>query len=225
VTRRVFPTALLVLGLVACSKGTPTGPSSPSSPGQQTRGIAVSGDLHFGDVEVGESAERSFTIRNNGSTVLTVTGIQLIFASVYRATWTGGDIAPGASQSVVLRFTPLQRRSYSGVLLVDGNQTGGTNTINYSGTGVRTGPLWTMSGTGNTQFEMPLFVTRVKITGRYTRSSSNFMVRIAGRLVVNELIGTQWGRTEFEGTYQIDGGGTVEIVSSTGVAWSFEEVR
>jgi len=72
---------------------------------------------------------------------------------------------------------------------------------------------------------MPTAVSRVKITADYQGRSSNFIVEIGGRLVVNELIGDAWpnGR-HFEGTY-VTSGGVVAITHSSGVAWTFTEVR
>ncbi len=86
-------------------------------------------------------------------------------------------------------------------------------------------PIFTVTGTGDTVFDIPTRVTRIKISGTYTRNSSNFIVRIASSLVVNELLGTGWNQTTFEGTYLIRGGGTAEITKSTGVEWTFTEVR
>jgi hypothetical protein len=73
-------------------------------------------------------------------------------------------------------------------------------------------------------FDMPTYVTRVRITGSYSGYSSNFIVHIGGRSVVNELLGTGWGPTTFDGTYATSGGVT-ETLHSSGVAWSFTEVR
>lgn len=86
------------------------------------------------------------------------------------------------------------------------------------------GPPFTRSGIGNTVFDLPAGIARIRIIGTYTSSSSNFIVRIGGRLVVNELLGSFWGQTRHEGIYLIVGT-IVEITSSSGVSWSFEEVR
>lgn len=85
-------------------------------------------------------------------------------------------------------------------------------------------PLFTRGGTGDTVFDMPTTVSRIRITGRYTANSSNFIVKIGGRLIVNELLGTFWSMTTFDGTY-LTTGGVVEITNSSGVAWTFAEVR
>ena len=46
-----------------------------------------------------------------------------------------------------------------------------------------------------------------------------------GSLLVNELLGTGWSRTVYDGTLLTEGGGTVSIEMSSGVVWSFAEVR
>lgn len=88
-------------------------------------------------------------------------------------------------------------------------------------------PLWSNSGTGDMVFDMPRDVARVRVIGTYTGSSSNFIVWIEKprTLLVNELLGTGWGRTTYDGTLLTEGGGIVSIESSSGVAWSFMEVR
>lgn len=71
---------------------------------------------------------------------------------------------------------------------------------------------------------MPTSVTRVKITADFPGRSSNFIVKIGGRLIVNELLGTSFTGPHFEGTY-VTTGGVVEITNSSGVTWTFTEVR
>lgn len=85
-------------------------------------------------------------------------------------------------------------------------------------------PPFTVSGTGDTVFDLPRSLSRVHIVGDYTKRGSNFIVWIDGDLVVNEIIGTAWESTHFEGTY-LTGGGTVQIEKSSGVRWTFTEVR
>ncbi len=84
---------------------------------------------------------------------------------------------------------------------------------------------WSRSGVGDNVFDMPSSVARVHITGRYTGYSSNFIVYIGGHLVVNELLGTGWDTTTYDGVLLSGGGGVVEIKYSSGVSWSFTEVR
>ncbi len=130
---------IMALLSAACGGGgsssTPTAPT-PTPPAAPTRIVALSGDLAFGSVAVGQSAERTLTIRNTGNATLTVTG--MTGPSGYSASWTSGAISAGGSQAVTIRFSPLAPQSYAGTLTVNGDQTSGTNTIAISGTG--TGP-------------------------------------------------------------------------------------
>lgn len=88
-------------------------------------------------------------------------------------------------------------------------------------------PLWSNNGTGDTVFNMPLGVARVHVIGTYTDRGSNFVVWIdkPRTLLVNEIIGTAWPSTTYDGTLLTGGGGVVSIESSSGVVWSFTEVR
>lgn len=141
----------------------------------------------------------------------------------FTSSWTNGTIAPGMSQAVTIRFSPTAAQSYGGTLTVTADHTSGTNTIPISGTGVR--DIFRRNGSGDTVFDMPADVARIRVIGIYTGSSSNFIVKIGGRLIVNELLGTFWGQTRYDGTLLTGGGGVVAITNSSGVAWSFEEIR
>ena len=86
-------------------------------------------------------------------------------------------------------------------------------------------PLFMQAGSGDTVFDMPTSVSRIHITGDYPGFTTNFIVKIGGHLIVNELLGTAWpDGPHFEGTY-LTSGGVTEITNSTGVAWTFTEIR
>ena len=85
-------------------------------------------------------------------------------------------------------------------------------------------------------FDLPKDAARLRIIGIYNGRSENFIVHVAGRSVVNEIIGTNTpftSGTRYQGDHLVptqcaSAAGTtcvVEIVSSTGVEWSFEELR
>ena len=87
-------------------------------------------------------------------------------------------------------------------------------------------PIFTRTGTGANVFDMPTYVTRIRIQGSYSGNCENFVVRIAGRLIVNEILGTcsvASGRN-YDGTF-VATGGVTEVVLSTGITWTFTEVR
>jgi hypothetical protein len=99
----------------------------------------------------------------------------------------------------------------------------GRNVLNFT----LAAPPFSRSGSGANVFDMPSTVTRVRIIGDYGGSCENFIVRIAGRLIVNEILGScsvaTTGR-HFDGTF-LTSGGVVEVTSSSGISWSFTQVN
>lgn len=209
----------------ACGDKSPTAPTPPPTP---TRIMRLEANMDFGTVRVGDSVERILRIYNDGTEALNITGMTGPGAgSVVTATWTSGNIAPGTSQASTIRFTPTTAQSYTGTMTVNGNQTSGTNTLPFRAVGeFPPRPNFSRSGVGDTVFDMPLDVARIRVVGTYNGSSQNFIMRIGGRLIVNEIIGTCCGNVpRYEGTLLTGGGGLVEIRSSSGVSWLIEEIR
>lgn len=219
---------VLAVLVFASGCGDKKSPTQPTQPPTATRIIRLEGNMNFGSIQIGQSFDATLRIYNDGTEALNVTGLTgpAGSASVIAASWTNGNIAPGASQASVIRFTPTAAQSFSGTLTVNGNQTSGTNTLPFSATGVfPPRPDFFRTGVGDTVFDMPIDVARVRIIGTYTGNSSNFVVRIGGRLIVNELIGRGWSSTVYDGTLLTGGGGTVAITLSSGVSWSIQEIR
>jgi hypothetical protein len=195
----------LSIFVAACSdSGSPTNPTSPTPPAPSTPTVVsltgtvssiTGGGIVGATVRIGDGA-------NAGKTTQTTAGGSYRFDNL-----TASDANISASASGY-------EEKAGGVYI------NGTNTLNFT---LRP-PTFTRSGSGDNVFDMPTYVSRVRITANYDRYSSNFVVYIGGRLVVNELIGTGWGTTAFNGTYTTSGGVT-EIKLSSGVAWSFTEVR
>lgn len=163
---------------------------------------AASGPLGNATVQIVDGRKAGQTANTDGSGRYTLSG--LTFAGF---TFTAS--APGhASVSHGSNFT-------SGVT---------TATSNFT---LLPSALFSRSGVGDNVFDVPTYITRVRVTASYSGSSQNFILYIAGRLLVNVILGTCTsvcdGRT-FDGTY-VAAGGLGQIVSSTGVAWTVTEVR
>lgn len=121
--------------LVATNGGqSDTQPFTLTITASPTKVILLTGSLAFGDHDALTTSTLPLTIKNNGNTVLTVTSISL--PSGFTADWTSGTIAPAASQTVTVTFSPLAANSYSGTVTVSSDKTSGTNTIAASGVGV-----------------------------------------------------------------------------------------
>lgn len=95
----------------------------------------------------------------------------------------------------------------------------GTNTLNLT----LTRHLWARTGARNDVFDMPTWVSRVRIYGRWDgRGTSNFAVLVGGRLVVNAILRD---RNPYDGVHLVTGGITEIRSSDNIVEWRFTEER
>lgn len=101
--------------------------------------ISLSGNLIFGEVQVGAVSQKILTISNTGSADISVTSISFPY-SVFTANWTG-NIPPGSHQEVTVSFEPTEAINYSGLATVASNALGGNNEILISGSGTHDLPL------------------------------------------------------------------------------------
>jgi hypothetical protein len=186
--------------------------------------------MDFGSITINQSFSATLNVRNNGTAPLTISGITGSggITAVTALSWTSGTIAPNSSQDITVRFTPTAPQSYSGTITVNGDQTSGTNTIQFTGQGNLNGiPVFSKSGTGDQVFDLPAYVTRLRIQASTNTSCQNFAVKVKGSLLVNIILGTCTvadART-IDNTYAISGGGTVQTEISTGINWTFTEAR
>ncbi len=100
----------------------------------QSRVIALSGDLAFGDVEINTTSQKIITIQNTGNSALTVTGIS--YPQGFSGNWSGVVAANGGTQQVTVTFSPTDARGYGGTVTVASNATAGDNTMAASGQGI-----------------------------------------------------------------------------------------
>lgn len=98
---------------------------------KQTRIIRLDGELDFGEVQVGRSAQRTMTIYNSGNSTLSVSSIS--YPNGFSGNWNGA-IGSGSSQPVTVTFAPTEDKIYSGNVIVSSDATSGTNTRSISGT-------------------------------------------------------------------------------------------
>ena len=234
--RRFAPLALIaVIALAGCGKkDSPTSPSqnTPAPTATVTRIIRLSpGDLAFGPVQLGQTKSLNFNVFNDGNAPLTFTGLIANngLTSVFKVSPTSGTVPAGGGVVVTLAFTPTAATGYSGVVRVVGDQTTGNDGMNVGGVGTLDGiPVFTQTGSGASVFDIPTRITRIKISGDYGGSCENFIVHIAGKTVVNEILGSCSVATtgsHYEGTFLIAGGGVAEVLFSSGITWTFTEVR
>jgi hypothetical protein len=102
-----------------------------------TRIVSTSGNLAFGNVNLGSTAQQTLTISNTGNATLTVSG--LTFPTGFSGDWSTGTIPAGGSHAITVTFTPNSPGTYSGNVTITSDATGGTATIPVSGFGSTAG--------------------------------------------------------------------------------------
>lgn len=193
---------VLVCLMFSCGKdSTPTTPTTPVVPTPTVSSVTVTSAHKL--LVVGNTEQMTATVKMSDNTTKAPTG-----------TWSSnGPSVVSVNQSGLVTAIAV---GGANIYFVETSGVQGDKRMD-----VRT--IWKVNGSGDNVFDMPTYVSRVQITGTYTGYSSNFIVHIGGNYVVNELLGTGWGQTNFSGTYTTTGG-TVEILHSSGVTWTFTEV-
>jgi hypothetical protein len=169
---------VLATSAAACNKDkTPTAPS--------TSVIALSGNLSFGSVTVGQTSTAQLTINNTGNADLTITGVS--YPTGFSGSFNTGTIAAGASQAVTVTFAPTAAQAYTGNITVTGNQSSGTNSIAVSGTGTA--------------------IATFTLSGIVTESAPTTSIVLAGARVefVDGANQGKFATTGSDGRYQITG--------------------
>jgi len=229
---------LLTIASVACGKNSPTAPTTTTpptttAPPVQTRVIAVTGSLTFGQVFVGAERELTMTITNSGTATLTVRGLSVTggLADHLFASWSSGTIAAGASQAVVVRFAPRAGGTFSGTVIVEADHTSGTNTLAISATALfNAAGTWTGSyivdrceGTGSVQDLLcstqrgvfpPGSVLPIRIT--LTQNGSS----LSGTVSFGQVTGPVSGVISADGVLTLQGTATATVLSATISTWS-----
>ncbi len=95
--------------------------------------IVLSGNMDFGEVELGKQKKSNLTVTNSGTSTLMVKNIQ--YPEGYSGDWIG-NIPAGSSQNITITFNPYQEKFYTGSIVINSNATIGTNTIAVLGQGV-----------------------------------------------------------------------------------------
>jgi len=99
-------------------------------------------DLNFGEVFVGERAELTFTIGNEGRHDLVIAGI-FIEGDGFGVEWEGDEviIEPGGALETIVYFEPEEEREYEGILIIITNDPDNEEVwIELSGIGVPVEP-------------------------------------------------------------------------------------
>jgi hypothetical protein len=198
----VFVCLLSTIAACGGDNRSPTAPSTPSTPPVSTT-VSLSGTVSSTNGgPIGGASVQIFDGANAGRSTSTNSGGNFRFDGLQRANGNLVATAPGFGED---------RKG----LFIDG-----TSTVSFS---LPPAPLFTLSGSGNTVFDLPRPIPRLRIQGRWNgQGNSNFIVLINGRLIVNEILR---GTITYEGIHLTNGGTVVQIQDSNFISWTFTEVR
>ena len=99
---------------------------------QSSSAMKLIGDLNFGNINIGETAVRTFVIENLSlNDKISVSNIEL--PDGYTANWTNGQIEPSAYQEVEISFSPTENKAYKGTILVNNDLDQNNNSIEVTG--------------------------------------------------------------------------------------------
>ena len=201
--------------LSACGSSSPTAPA-PTPPPPPVAATVVSLAV------AGASCANGATCQVPSTLTLTAT-----------ASFSDGTTQNVTGQATWSSTNPSVASVSAGV--VTARATGGTDVTavfqgKLGGVTVSVPPPFSQSGVGDNVFAIPSFVTRVRVDATYGGTCQNFIVRISTQptSLINVIIGTcsvADTRSPFSGTYAINNGGTVTITNSTGVNWTFTQLR
>ncbi len=151
-----------------------------------------------------------------GQVILQTDGNFVVYNSASAALWYTGTAGNSNASVAVQNDGNLVLYSQAGQALW-WYALGGTRVA------VPTPAAWSNNGRGNAVFDMPTSVTSVRIVGVWDgTNTSNFAVRIGGRLVVNEILRSMPNRTY--DTVMATSGGSVEVIISEYIDWTFTAV-
>jgi hypothetical protein len=129
----------------------------------------------FGEVEVGKTATKSFTLSNTGGTNVTIAKSKPPVGGAFAATTSlaeGTTLAPGASLTETVTFTPTATGPTTGVWLINGDDSTGLHEVSFAGTGVQT------FGTATVGPSADYFVAERKRVNRYALASAASVTKL-----------------------------------------------
>jgi hypothetical protein len=154
----------------------------------------------YGEVPVGQTASRSFTIANTGGTNITIAKSKPPGGGEFAATTTlaeGTTIAPGETLTETVTFAPTAAGPASGVWLINGGDSTGLHEVSFSGVGAAT------FGKTSVGASSDRFLEGRKRVDRYALPTAGSV----GRLSIYLLPGGVSGSQVLKGVIYADSGG------------------
>ncbi len=108
--------------------------------------ISIGGSMSFEKIEVGDSVQKSFILKNIGKAEMIVD--TLLCPEGYYTDWTKGTLAKDEFKEIAITFKPSKSKIFAGQVVIRSNAVDGTNFFQVYGTGSSTTgtPIIVLSG-------------------------------------------------------------------------------
>jgi iron transport multicopper oxidase len=146
----------------------------------------------YGQLKVGETLTKSFTITNTGGTAVVITKSKPPIGGAFTAATLlqeGSTIAPGESVTEKVTFAPTSPGPTSAVWQINGDDTTGLHEVTFSGTG--TAPSTATFGKTSVGASSDTFVSERKRVNRYTLTTPGSVTKLSVYLVPTGTAGQQ----------------------------------
>ena len=134
-----------VQGMVSVTDSDKTSPQTAALSGVGTAVEFTPPSLNFGSVAVGQSGQETTTVSNVGTTIITLTGYDIVGPNSADFTWVGNTcsgfpiyIQPGGTCNFTFRFSPSQAKKESATYELYDNANGSPQLLPMVGTGTGT---------------------------------------------------------------------------------------
>jgi hypothetical protein len=168
----------------------------------------------FGEVAVGSTATKSFTISNVGGTNVSITKSKPPSGGEFAATTTlpeGTTIAPGQTLTEKVTFTPTAGGAASGLWAINGDDSTGLHEVTFSGLGTTTFGKTAVGGSSD------YFVAERKRVNRYALAAAGSVSKLSIYLSPTGTAGQQ----VLKGLIYSDSGGAPGALLGTSAQLTF----
>jgi Abnormal spindle-like microcephaly-assoc'd, ASPM-SPD-2-Hydin len=145
----------------------------------------------FGELEVGKTATKSFTVSNTGGTNVTITKSKPPSGGAFAASTSlseGTTLVPGASLTETVAFSPTAAGPASGVWVMTGNDSSGEHQVSFTGTGTLPPATFGKTTVGAS---VDTFLADRKRVNRYALSAAGSVTKLSIYLAPTGTSGQQ----------------------------------
>jgi hypothetical protein len=138
---------LTILGLSSCAGIAGSAPAQSESRSQSQNSLSADpASLDFGNISAGGNSSMNVTLRNNGNSDITISGVTETGAGFGMSGLSSGmTLPPDQTATLTVTFTPGTSESASGSVSVNSNATNSPTVISLTGSSYHVALSWTAS--------------------------------------------------------------------------------